>query len=128
MKVNMNYLISRKPFDAGANLCIKATSEALQGASMVAGAIGIAHLSHALDCQIENEPCLDIYAGTHSVTDWTPKLSYSAVYQLAGAAVSFVAAKVLHSAAKSVAAWEVGKKVEVLSAEVATSEVVKKED
>lgn len=114
MKVNMNDLISRKPLDAGANFCIKATSKALQGASMVAGAIGVAHLSQASGCQVEEETCLDIYAGTHSVTDWTQGASHSAVYQLAGAAVSFVAAKVLHSAAKSVAAWEVGKKVEVI--------------
>lgn len=95
---------------------------------MVAGAIAIAHLSQASGCQLEEETCFDVYAGTHSVTDWIPESSYSKVCQLAGAAVSLAAAKVLHSAAKSVARWEVGKKVEVLSAEVATSVVVKKED
>lgn len=114
MKMNMSDLISRKPFDAGANVCIKAASHALQGASMLAGAVAVSHLSQAAACQVEDETCVDIYVGTHSVTDWTQGSSYSQAYQVAGAAVALAAAKVLHSAAKSVATWEVGKKVEMM--------------
>lgn len=127
MKVHMSDLISRKPLDAGANFCIQAASKALQGASMVAGAIGVAHLSQASACQFEEETCLDIYFGTHAVTDWTSESSYSTAYQLAGAAVSFAAAKVFHSAAKAVASWEVGKKVEVISTPSKALETLKED-
>jgi len=113
MKVQLSDLISRKPLDAGANFFIQATSKALQGASVLAGAIGLAHLSEAASCQLQEQTCLDVYVGTHAVADWTHDMSHPTACQLAGATVSFVAAKVFCSAAKMVAGWEVGKKVEV---------------
>jgi hypothetical protein len=114
MKVSMNDLISRKPLDAGANLCIQATSHVLQGASMVAGAVALAHLSQAAECEVNWATCVEVYRGTHSVTDWTQETGYPLASQFAGATLALVAAKVLNSAAKFVATWEVGKKVETL--------------
>jgi hypothetical protein len=113
MKVQLSDLISRKPLDAGANFCIQATSIAFQGASVLAGAVGLAHLSQAASCQLQEQTCLDVYVGTHAVADWTHDMSHPTAYQLAGATVSFVAAKVFCCAAKTVAGWEIGKKVEV---------------
>lgn len=118
MSTNISNWISRKPLDVGANFCLKVTSHALQGASMLAGAVGVAHLSLLADCQLNEQTCVDLYFGEHSVTDWTAGADYSKAFQAAGAVASFAAAKALHVAAKTVAAWEVGKKVEVLPAQV----------
>jgi len=114
MNVSMRDMISRKPLDAGANFCIQATSYALQGASVVASAVALAHLSQVAGCPLNRDTCLYVYVQNHSVTDWTQETGYPLASQYAGAALALAAAKVFNSAAKSVAAWEVGKKVETL--------------